>query len=314
MRKRPLRSPVTALAKRTLHSTLDYRIHRPVFVIAPPRSGSTLLFELLSLFEGLACFTGRESEHIWHRILPYHKRTTFSDYAHPDELGSVRRRRLKAAFYNEATKAMALRSGTRRTPHEIIGRTWIRYLDKTISNCFHLDVLSEMFPDATLVYLYREPRQNIASMMEGWQERKFRKEALSRFVEALPGATVPHWAYPAPPGWQGVLAWDLHEVCAWSWQQHVEWMLEYQARAQLPIHEVRYEQLVASPIDVLSGLITDLGLEWKDEVRDKVEAAPLSRTTVTPPAPDKWRRVQPDVESAMPMVRETVRRLDYAIE
>ncbi len=49
---------------------LPWRIERPVFVIAPPRSGSTLLFECLAQFRELTAFTDREGTFIWRRVLP----------------------------------------------------------------------------------------------------------------------------------------------------------------------------------------------------------------------------------------------------
>jgi hypothetical protein len=43
---------------------------RPIFIIAPPRSGSTFLFESLTVFNELH-YLDTEADHIWWRVFPY---------------------------------------------------------------------------------------------------------------------------------------------------------------------------------------------------------------------------------------------------
>lgn len=291
-------------------------ISKPIFVIAPPRSGSTLLFNYLAQFPELSSFRHREAEHLWQYVLPYEDRCEPTDFVGPEDVESLKRRHLRGLFYAHTVRDKRRRGQIRLTSGLAMGLTPIQYLDKTISNCFHLDLLAEMFPDVTFLYLFRDPRPNIASMIEGWPHlRRFGKPQLSGYVEATPDATVSHWTYPAPPGWRGVLNKPLPEICAWSWQQHVEAMLTFRAHTSRPVHEVRYEDLVNSPREVVEWISELLGFSVGPEIRSYLIRSPLSRTTVSAPDPSKWKsRFGSEVQAVLPMVSETATRLGYKLQ
>jgi hypothetical protein len=287
-------------------------IERPVFVIAPPRSGSTLLFDMLAQFDELRGLMHREAEHVWWHVLPYHKRQQLSDYVSPVELTSLKRLELKALFYGVAVAGAPSMSAAERA-RALLSTGRIRYLDKTISNCFHLEAIREVFPDAKFVFVVRDPRPNIASMIEGWPElHRFGKAQLTPYISAANGR-LPHWTYPAPPGWLSMVDRPLPEVCAWSWRKHVEAILDFRSREDdAPL--VRYEDLIANPLDVVRDLATHLELSMTRRVADYVAAPPLSRTTVSAPSPTKWRETHGEsVVSSLPIVGDTAARLGYAV-
>ena len=68
-------------------------------------------------------------------------------------------------------------------------------------------------------------------MIEGWPYlERFGKPQLTPYLRRHEARTIEHWTYPAPPGWQQVVGRPLAEICAWSWQQHVEAALAFCAR------------------------------------------------------------------------------------
>ena len=296
-----------------LRGTLGrYSIYRPIFVVAPPRSGSTFLFNCIASAAEVTAFTHREADHIWWRVKPYSGRRALSDYLAPDEVDDDERRRLKASFYVEATRHAAVRGGRFRALPDHLGTRAIRYLDKTISNCFHLQLLIEMFPDAEFVFLVRDPRDNIASMLSGWHEGRFRKRQLDVAISAVERSSVPYWTYPAPPGWMDVVSWPLHEICAWSWKQHILWMLN--RPASIRAHWVRYEDITAGP-EAMEDLFNRLALSWDSDIEAYARSAPLSRTTVTPPLPGKWRHTRRrEIESVLPMIADTAGKIGYDVD
>src|SRR5688572_8054423 len=81
---------------------LPWRIERPVFIIAPPRSGSTFLFECLTRFPELRAFTDREGTYLWRWVMPYEKRMSMSETIAPEEFGPWRRRELKTLLYGRS--------------------------------------------------------------------------------------------------------------------------------------------------------------------------------------------------------------------
>src|SRR3954452_8227987 len=242
---------------------LPWRIESPVFVIAPPRSGSTLLFECLAQFKELTAFTHREGTFIWARVLPYEKRSTVSDAITPAEFGNWRRRQVKLLFYATSIFKSPNLHGYDRI-RRLIRHPHIRYLDKTIANAFQLDLIEEMFPDATFVFLVRNPRANLTSMLNSWSDEEFQKPKLTRHLRQA-GSALSQWTYAAPPGWQETVHWPLPDICAWMWQKHVEAILRFRsARNAGPL--VRYEDLVSDPLSVVGNLAAHLELEVTDEI------------------------------------------------
>jgi hypothetical protein len=198
----------------------------------------------------------------------------------------------------------------------LLGLAPIRYLDKTIANCFHLEALERLFPDAQYVFLVRDPRANIASMIEGWPYlERFGKPQLTSYLWQHAARTIEHWSYPAPPGWQQVVDRPLAEICAWSWQQHVEAVLAFCGRRAGDVLRVRYEDLVQHPLEVVQGIASELGFSWSEDVARYLQEAPLSRTTVTRPSPDKWQvKHAREIARVLPQLRATARRIGYEPE
>ena len=153
-------------------------------------------------------------------------------------------------------------------------------------------------------------------MIEGWPYlERFGKPQLTPYLRQHEARTIEHWSYPAPPGWQQVVDRPLAEICAWSWQQHVEATLAFCARHADDVLEVRYEELAQHPLRVVQEIAGKLGLSWSEDLAGYLRAVPLSRTTVTPPSPDKWHvKYSAEIARVLPKVRETARRIGYQLE
>ena len=258
------------------------RFERPIFILAPPRSGSTLLFECLSQCAEVAHLAA-EADIIWWRHFPYERMADPSDHVDAAAVSAARCRVLCRDLYRAAVIERLRRRGSPARLGQLLGLAPIRYLDKTIANCFHLEALERLFPDARYVFLVRDPRASIASMIEGWPYlERFGKPQLTPYLRRHEARTIEHWTYPAPPGWQEVVDRPLAEICAWSWQQHVDAALALRARHADEVLQVRYEELVEHPLRVVQDAASQLGLSWSEDVARYVRAAPLSRTTVTP--------------------------------
>lgn len=291
------------------------RFERPIFILAPPRSGSALLFECLCQFAEVAHLEA-EADPVWWHHFPYGRMAEPSDHVDAGALATADRRRLCRHLYREALISHVRRRRSPARVRHLLGLAPIRYLDKTIANCFHLEALERLFPDARYVFLVRDPRANIASMIEGWPYlERFGKPQLNPYLRRHEARTIEHWTYPAPPGWQQVVDRPLAEICAWSWQQHVEAALAFCARHAGEVLRIRYEELVEHPLRVLQDVAGRVGLNWSEDVARYVRAAPLSRTTVTQPSPDKWQvKYAAEIARVLPQVRATAGRIGYELE
>jgi hypothetical protein len=149
-------------------------------------------------------------------------------------------------------------------------------------------------------------------MIEGWPDLKhFGKAALLPYMPSR--SSVPHWTYPAPPGWLSVLDKPLPDICAWSWQQHVQAVMEFRRRHTAG-SLVRYEDLVGRPLEVIEKLARELDLVVTDRIREYLEDPPLSRTTVSPPRHDKWLTARgEEIARVVPSIRSTAADLGYEV-
>jgi uncharacterized protein (TIGR03032 family) len=269
------------------------RFARPVFIVSPPRSGSSLLFETLAqspsawtvggeshgLIEGIpALDPGRRG---WES-----NRLTAGD-ARPDVC-----ERLTDAFF------LGLRDRDGRRP--AAGATGLRLLEKTPKNSLRVPFLAAAFPDALFVYLYRNPREAINSLYEAWLS--------GRFVTypRLPSWPGPPWSLLLVPGWRELAGRPLPEIAARQWEITTRLLLD--DLAALPPERwcvANYGRLAGDPQAEVARLCDFLGLDWD---RPLAAPLPLSAHTLTPPAPGKWRRNAALLEPVFPLVATTAER------
>jgi hypothetical protein len=260
------------------------RFDRPVFVVSTPRSGSTLLFETLGQAPGLFS-PGGESHWLIediHALSPAahgwrSNRLTAADAAaEPVE-------RLARAFYEDLSD----RDG--RRPE---GR--VRMLEKTPKNALRVPFFDAAWPDALFVYLYRDPRPTLASMIEAWRSGAFRT------YPELPGWPGPPWSLLLVPGWEALKGRPLPEVAAHQWAATTERLLDdLEALPRERVRAIAYADFVAAPQPVVEPLAASLGLGWD---RSLGAGLPLSVTTVSAPRPDKWRALEGAIEAVRPIV------------
>lgn len=258
---------------------------RPLVLLSAPRSGSTLLFETLAKAPALYTIGHESHRHI--ESLPG---------LHPSARG-FDSNRLTAADATPAVVAgmhrnfaQSLRDRDGQPP---AAGSAVRLLEKTPKNTLRVGFMRAVFPDARFVYLYREPRAVLASMIEAWQS--------GRFVTYpnLPGWTGLSWSLLLVPGWRELVGRPLEEIVARQWAITTAHVLD--DLEALPASErcfVRYDDLIASPADSVRRVCDFAGLHWDQSL----ESLPLSRHTLTPPDPDKWRRHEAAIERVMPLV------------
>jgi hypothetical protein len=293
----------------------SYRVFdRPIFILSAPRSGSTFLFDLLSRFNDVWAWHA-EVDEIWWRYFPYERLKEPSDYVGADEHSPGVAVQLRRDFYRYSLYARQERGEPCGLKQRLGFVKSIRYLDKTIANCLHMDFLARLFPDALYILLLRDGRPTISSMMEGWQDpERFAKPQLTPYIPK--DSRVTHWSFPAPPGWRTVLDRPLEEICAWSWMRHIEMAAD--ALETVPSERkltLRYEDLIGDPDKAARQLAEFCGLAWTPAVDQFLAERPLSRTTVSAPEKDKWRRKHGTlIERIVPTIAPMLKRYGYALD
>ena len=160
------------------------RFDRPVFIVAAPRSGSTLLFETLAVNRELWSVGDESHKHFESigslrpsRENPSNRLT--AEMATPEIVQTLKNSFI-ADLVNCDGKPMEQFSAVSR-PGEV------RFLEKTPKNALRIPFILKAFPDARFIFLFRDPRQNISSLLDSWRSR--------RYV-----------TYPRLPGWPSIPA------------------------------------------------------------------------------------------------------------
>lgn len=185
----------------------------------------------------------------------------------------------------------------------------IRIVEKTPDNCFRIQGLLRVFPDAQFLYVVRDPRGSIASIYRGWtQEARFQRYQLP------PGFTIKEydgggWCFGLPPGWEDLDGCTVMEICAQQWRLYNEY-----CRRDLPsdpdrVLQVRYEALAGNPGPVLDQVAEWAGLD-PGPIKRYSDKLPVVNTW-TKPNSDKWRRIETELNDVLPLVSSEADRLGY---
>jgi uncharacterized protein (TIGR03032 family) len=269
------------------------RFDRPLIIVAAPRSGSSLLFETLAQAPG-AYTVGNESHQQLESLSVLRpeargyesNRLTALDAS--AEVADEIKRRFVAALRN--------RDGAPLPPKAAS----FRLVEKTPKNALRVPFLDAVFPDALYVYLYRDPKENLSSLIEGWQSGRF------VMYPDLPGWPGPPWSFLLVPGWRELAGASLAAIVAAQWQRTQQTLLD--DLAALPAERVfalTYSNFLAEPETQIRRICAFAGLAWD---RALPTSLPLSAHTVTAPAPDKWRRHEAVLEPQLAGLAPTADR------
>jgi sulfotransferase family protein len=267
-----------------------------VFIVAAPRSGSTLLFETLAASEELVT-VGGEAHWLVEGI---------------DELRvgapGVDSNRLSADVCSPAIarrmQAMLAAKLQDSTGHAVSAQDGRRFLEKTPKNSLRIPFFEQVFPEAQFIFLWRDPRENLSSIIEAWRSGNFRTYPE---LDGFEGA----WSLVLPPGWRQLTGRPLEEIAAFQWESANRIVLD--DLALLPARRwtaVRYADLIGSPQATIERLCEFLGMDVDPALRRRLEAPlPPARYTHTPPAAQKWQMNAALIERVLPRVAATWQRL-----
>jgi hypothetical protein len=273
------------------------RIDRPVFIIAAPRSGSTLLFETLAESHSI-CTLGGEAHGAIEGAQPSLR---------PGAPGVDSNRLERRHATPEVIRRLHEEFAAQRRPApgadgaDVAG---LRFLEKTPKNALRIPFLDAAFPDAQFIFLWREPRANLASIIEAWKAGRW---VTYCGLDELPDP----WSLLLPPDWRAMRKASLPEIAAFQWESANRIALDDLSKIERNRWTtVTYEELTASPRAVIERLTKFMGISVDAGLEQRL-AAPLppSRQTNTPPDAKKWRLHEAVIEPRLPGLTPMVTRL-----
>lgn len=270
------------------------RVCRPVFIVSAPRSGSHLLFEVLRRSSHLATWRPSEAHEVWEADHHPALRKWSSNVLAASDVTPRAAARIRRTFF--------LVAGPRR-----------RLLDKTPRNALRIGFVDAVFPDAVYVFLVRDGRDNVNSLINAWRSPRYRTYELPE-PHSIPGTDPRWWKFILYPGWRADDRGPLEVVCAKQWRianEHIEAAAERLGSSRCT--RVRHEDLVERPVEEIARLMSFLDLPFEDDVRARAEAVKTTPVNaLTPPARGKWRRENPrEVERVLDLIAPINERLGY---
>ncbi|MDQ3662351.1 MAG: sulfotransferase [Actinomycetota bacterium] len=272
---------------------LGRRLREPIFIIGAPRSGTSLLYAILRDSSQLAHWPG-EAHEVWE-----------ADY-HP----ALRQWESNALGASDLTPRAASRI---RTQFLLTAGPRKRLVDKTPRNSLRVGFVDALFPDARFVFLQRDGRDNVNSLINAWRTPRYRTYRLPA-PHSIPGTDPNWWKFVLYPGWKEDSSGPLETVCAKQWKSCNESALgELSVLGESRWIGMRYERLIESPEDEMQRMSEFLGLDFNGRLRAAVRArVAVPINTVTPPETGKWRRENPEqIASIMPLITPTMEALGY---
>lgn len=277
----------------------DEVIEAPIVIVGAPRSGTTLLFEILRRCPGVWTIGGESHDVIEPgRCVPGPQ----GNRLQCGDAGPDRRTAMLGAFLS------VMRNGDGQFYVELEPAdrpTRVRFLEKTPKNSLRIPFLHAIFPQARFVFLYREPWANIGSLIDGWS-------APDRFNSYKINGK--YWKFLLPPDWQNLIDRPTSEIAAAQWRVANESILE--DLAQIPSAEwcfVDYDGLIANPITEIGRICKFCSLELDAATLALLcGKLPLSRSTLTPPKSEKWRPHQTAIAGLMPSLEVVLRGVEMA--
>lgn len=206
----------------------------PAFVLSCERSGSTLL----------------------RYIIDTHPQICSPAHLH---LGQLCRSLYTSIFYSlgqtmeEAMREQLVAVETRRIVDELMERYVSAkrkrmWCEKTTENLQYLKILSDVFPDARYICLYRNCMDVVHSSIE-CSRLGFIPE-LAPYVQKRPDNIV--------------------AAMVDSWIEKTTMLLEFELAHAEQCFRIKYETLVAEPSQTLSAMFAMLGLEWDERLLKEV--------------------------------------------
>lgn len=280
------------------------KVPDPVFVVGCSRSGTTVTYETLAAAPQFLSF-GYEIPQFWNSLWGPLNNGWSSEAAGAEQALPAHRDAALRFFYQR------LGAG--------------RVLDKTCINTLRIPYLHRLFPQARFVFIQRDGRDNVSSMMDGWRlGRTDGGFGLAQFFGPFPnevainGGEFREWHFFLPPGWRAYNRASLEEVCAFQWVSCNRLALD--AAKAIPPGQwigIRYEDIFDRPVEMFREVFERLDLPFGADIERRCATLNRRPTSIVkgPPKKQKWRSENPEaIARILDVIRPVQTELGYECE
>ncbi len=283
----------------------------PLFIVGPPRSGTKILRDTLQVSSSITA-----TEHNLNKIWDCRDFNFTHEEYPPSVLDHERKQTLRRKFEQEF-------NATETLP-----------VEKNVHHSLRINFVSEVFPKAKFLFIYRHPLDSVCSIRERWRNPVEWKYFLKNKLTSLsPGDifrfgfknlkkyskkllseknSVDHWG-PRPKNLEEVRnTSSLIETCAYQWQRCANGILRaVRDGNSLHYHTLHYEDLMRTPKSILPDLAQFIGRS--EELPEFLEFGHQRFLT------DRIGRRHQDLkegelEKILPLIEEPMKSLGYSLQ
>lgn len=270
----------------------------PIFIVGCSRAGTTITFESIRQSTELLSFP-YEIPQFWHSLFGPWNNHWNSEVATTGDAVPGHRDQAFAYFYARLGKGLVL--------------------DKSCINILRIPYLHALFPKAKFIYIHRDGRDNINSLIEGWRHNDH--FGLSKLLGKIPAdirinnGEFNDWHFFLPPDWQSYNDATLEEVCAHQWLSANRLALD--AKESIPNEQwiqIKYENIFESPVEMFGEVFERLNIPFTDALKTHCANLNQHPTSIVNglPKKEKWKSRNKDaIERILPKIEPLMKTLGY---
>ena len=161
----------------------------------------------------------------------------------------------------------------------------VRTLECSLPNALRVPFLRTLFPRARFVVVERDPTSVVSSLMEAWESGRFVTYA------SLPGWRGLSWSFPLIEGWRDLIDAELSAIATRQWSSIADQLnADVMELPPTAVVRVDHDTFLHDPMAGARQIAERLGWEMD---RLLPSPLPLTRTTISTPAREKWRVAHP---------------------
>jgi hypothetical protein len=254
----------------------------PVFIVSTPRSGSNLLFEQLSNINNVWTIGGES-----HNIFAEFPHLKFENDNQDSGCLNAIHADQNTAYYFKLAIYCLLRNNRNSKAFMQPIKNGV-FLEKTPRNSLNIPFLMSLFPKAKFIYLYREPKQNVSSIIEAWHTGLNTGQFVT--YSHLNGWDKKHWCLLLPKNWRALNGKSIAEIACFQWKaSNNKIMTDLKELPPSKWTSLEYKSLVNKPYKSIKKLAKFCGINEKLN-KSTFENLSLSKTSISKPNKNKWKK------------------------
>ncbi len=307
----------------------NLEIVKPVIIVGAPRSGTSLLLTILSSSKDLWS-QYRETIDIWERFYKFSDKEFNDDLLTENDLDERSKLFLINEFHKFTFNNYFISSTIRKyllenkTALEYIGNQNLifkslylnkyRIVEKSPKTCFRIPLMNKLFPDCKFIFLKRDGRTNINSLIEGWKGPNIysRKEFKDINLD-IKNSPDKNWKFILPPGWKNYKNSSIEEISAFQWAtSNKSAMNELKRIDDKRKIFIKYEDLIDSPYESIKTLSDFIEIPFSKELENISRNLP-EVNYVSKPDKEKWKKNIDLIEKTYPVIEPVMKELGYSL-